>query len=94
MDGVRTLTGSTNLAYGPSCSLTWLPVKLAACEHGLWIQRCEFGWAQLDSASSLWTWPVDPSCGFSSEDVAYEPSWGLWTWFKNLAWACGFGLRR
>ena len=42
MNGVGTLTGSTNLAYGPNCSLTWLPVNLAACELGSWIQRCEF----------------------------------------------------
>ena len=66
MDGVGTLTGST-----------WLPVKLAACELGSWIQRCEFGWAQLGHASSMWTWPVDPSFGFSFEDMAYGPRLGL-----------------
>ena len=76
-DGVRALAGSTNLAYGPSCSLTWLPVNLAACELGSWIQRCEFGWAQLGHASSMWTWPVDLYCGFSFEDMAYGPRLGL-----------------
>ena len=71
MDGVGTL------AYGPSCSLTWLPVNLAACELGSWIQRCELGWAQLGHASSMWTWAVDLSCSFSFEDMAYGPRLGL-----------------
>ena len=64
-DGVRTLTGSTNLAYGLLANLA------RGFNVVIWVGPA-FG-----HASSMWTWPVDPSCGFSFEDMAYGPRLGL-----------------
>ena len=87
----------TNLAYGPGCALTWLPVNLAARELGLWSQCCEFFWGPawqckllVDMARGSVLWLQLSGCGLWTQlgfvDLVQEPSLGLWMWLMNLAW--------
>ena len=87
----------TNLAYGPGCALTWLPVNLAARELGLWSQCCEFlggpAWQcklLVDMARGSVLWLQLSGCGLWTQlgfvDLVQEPSLGLWIWLMSLAW--------